>query len=246
MQRFGTLSQMNIAAPTCRPGEIGALLRGETGLIAQWMERWEAGRLALHIGMIMLGAGLYGAAMGWWRAPEQALYTAIKLPMIILLTTLGNALLNAMLAPLLGLNLTFRQSLLAILMSSAMAAAILGSFSPIAAFVVWNAPTLVPDEQMASGAYGFVKLLQVAVIAFAGVMANVKLWRMLAQMGGDPAAATRVLLAWLAGNLLLGGELSWILRPFIGSPLLPVEFLRDDALQSNFFEAVWKAMQQVF
>jgi hypothetical protein len=233
---------MNSSTPKFGPWEIGALLRGEAGPVAGWMARWELPRLALHLGVIILGAGLYGAAMGAWRAPEQALYTAIKLPMILLLTTLGNALLNAMLAPLLGLNLAFRQSLLAILMSSTIAAMILGSFSPIVAFVVWNAPALPPAEQMASGAYAFVKLLHVAMIAFAGVIANVKLRRILVEIGGNPAAATRVLLAWLAGNLLLGGELSWILRPFIGSPLLPVAFLRDDALQSNFFEAVWLAL----
>ena len=74
----------------------------------------------------MFGAGLYGAAMGWWRDPLQALYTGIKLPLVILLTTLGNALLNGMLAPLLGLNVTFRQSLGAILMSFAVTSVVPG------------------------------------------------------------------------------------------------------------------------
>jgi LmbE family N-acetylglucosaminyl deacetylase len=40
--------------------------------------------------------------------------------------------------------------------------------------------------------------------------------------------AWRVISAWLAANLFLGSQLSWILRPFIGSPGLPVEFLRHD------------------
>ena len=71
------------------------------------------------------GAGLYGAAMGWWRDPQQALYVAVKFPLIILLTTPGNALLNAMLAPLLGLNIPLRQSCSAILMSFTVTAAIL-------------------------------------------------------------------------------------------------------------------------
>jgi len=55
----------------------------------------------------------------------QALYTGIKLPLVILLSSLGNSLLNGMLAPLLGLNLTFRQSLLMVLMTFAIAAAFL-------------------------------------------------------------------------------------------------------------------------
>ena len=42
--------------------------------------------------------------MGSWASPLQSLYAGIKLPLVILLTTLGNGLLNGMLAPLLGLN----------------------------------------------------------------------------------------------------------------------------------------------
>jgi hypothetical protein len=100
---------------------------------------------------------LYGAAMGWWRDPQQALYVAIKFPLIILLTTAGNALINAMLAPLLGLNIPFRQSFSAILMSFTIAAAILGAFSPLMAFMVWNAPPMSP-EPVSGATYNFIKL----------------------------------------------------------------------------------------
>ena len=127
-----------------RPGlrQVSVLLRGETERIVPWTERWDARRVALHVAIILAGAGLYGAAMGWWRDPQQAWYVAIKLPLIVLLTAAGNGLLNAMLAPLLGLNIPFRQSFLAILMSFSIACAILGSFSPLAAFMVWNAPPM--------------------------------------------------------------------------------------------------------
>src|SRR5918992_674563 len=85
-----------------------------------------------HLPLLLRGeAGPIGAAMGCWRAPLQALYTGIKFPLVLLLTTLGTALLNGMLAPLLGLNIRFRESLLAILSSFTIAAAILGAFSPL-------------------------------------------------------------------------------------------------------------------
>ena len=101
---------MTTEAFQSRLSEIGVLLRGETQPVAAWSAQWEWPRVLRQIGFLVFGAGLYGAAMGWWRAPEQAWYVALKLPLIILLTTLGNALLNAMLAPLLGLNLTFPTS----------------------------------------------------------------------------------------------------------------------------------------
>src|SRR5262249_7836898 len=156
-------------------------------------------------------------------------FVAIKFPLIILLTTIGNALLNAMLAPLLGLNLGLRQSFLAILMSFTIASAILGSFSPIAAFAIWNAPSLSVDANVSAGTYAVIQLMHVLVIAFAGIVANLRLVQLLQQLSGSVAIARRVLFAWLAGNLFLGSQLSWICRPFIGSPGLKVQFLRDNA-----------------
>src|SRR5471032_1143501 len=224
--------------------EIATLLRGETETISAWSEGWNARRFALHLAVIIFGAGLYGAAMGWWRDPQQALYVAVKFPLIILLTTMGNALINGMLAPLLGLNIPFRQSFSAILMSFTIAAAILGAFSPLIAFMIWNAPP-ISTAGISSATYGFIKLINVAVIAFAGVTGNVRLFQLLARLGGSKALAFRVLFAWLAGNLFLGSQLSWILRPFIGSPDLPVEFFRGSALQGNFFENVLHTLQQI-
>ena len=211
------------------------LLRGKLKSLVAWTEQWSARRFWLHVGVILLGAGLYGAAMGCWRDPQQALYVAIKFPLIILLTMTGNALLNGMLAPLLGLNIPFRQSFSAILMSFTIAAAILGAFSPIIAFWIWNAPNIT-SATTADGTYSFILLAHVAVIALAGMTGNVRLFQLLGQLGGNRAVARRVLFAWLAGNLFLGSQLSWILRPFIGSPGLPVEFFRKTALHGNFYE----------
>jgi hypothetical protein len=233
------------AAGKPNPHDIGVLLRGEPDALLAWTERRDARRFALQVAVIVAGAGLYGAAMGWWRDPQQALYVAIKFPLIILLTTLGNALLNAMLAPLLGLNIPFRQSFSAILMSFTIAAAILGAFSPLMAFMVWNAPSMSP-EAVSGSTYSFIKLTHVAVIAFAGITGNVRLFQLLAQLGGSRTVARRVLFAWLAVNLFLGSQLSWILRPFIGSPSLPVEFFRTAALHGNFYENVFHSLLQIF
>ena len=182
--------------------------------------------------------------MGWWRDPMQALFVAIKFPLILLLTALGNALLIGMLAPLLGLNISFRQSLLSILMSFAIAAAILGAFAPLVVFLVWNAPPMIPGVE-STGAYQFVKLVHVIVIGFAGIASNVRLFQLLTRLAGRKRIARRVLFAWLAVNLFLGSQLTWLARPFIGAPYRDVLFFRDNAFWSNFYENVFSAVQEL-
>ncbi|HWY77199.1 MAG TPA: hypothetical protein VN281_16370 [Verrucomicrobiae bacterium] len=221
--------------------QIGALLRGEPGQVGMWVRRWSSRRLLLYGAVIVVGAGCYGAAMGSWRALLQAVYNGMKFPLVILLTTLGNGLLNGMLAPLLGLNIGFRQSLLVVSMSFTIASAILGSFSPLMLFLIWNTPPVTGSWSAVSSAYCFMQLATVVMIAFAGVVGNLKLVPLLRELSGSSAVAWRVLFAWLAVNLLLGSQLCWNLRPFIGDPKIPVEFFSTHAFEGNFFEAVFKA-----
>jgi hypothetical protein len=234
---------MNSSSASLGRSDFRTLLQGQADTLLRWTQPGHLRTTVMNVAVIILGAGFYGAAMGWWREPWQGFYVAIKFPLVILLTTLGNALLNAMLAPLLGLNISFRQSLLAILMSFTITAAILGAFSPLTAFVVWNAPAMTPDVK-STLTYGFIKLMHVAVIAFAGVAGVVRLYQLLTQLSGNKALARRVLFAWLVGNLFLGSQLTWIARPFIGAPYLPVVFLRDTAFEGNFYENVFQTLQQ--
>jgi hypothetical protein len=236
---------MPLNSATIKAGDIGMLLRGEPAPVRAWAEQSDARRMAWHGAVIVLGAGAYGAAMGWWRAPEQALFVAVKFPLIILITTAGNALLNAMLAPLLGLNISLRQSMQVVLMSFTVTAAILGAFAPLAGFLVWNAPP-ISLESLQSPEYGIMKLAHVAVIAFAGCAGNARLYQLLLQISGQAAVVRRVMFAWLAGNLFLGSQLGWILRPFIGAPNLPIEFIRSHlALQGNFYENLWHTLNNL-
>ncbi len=174
----------------------------------------------------------------------QAGYVAIKFPLIILATAFGNALLNGIFAPLLGLQIGFRQSLLAILMSFTIAATILGAVSPLIFFLVWNSPSINHNETLRS-THALLLLVDVVAIGIAGVAANVRLIKLLHLLSGSKIVATKIFFAWIAGNLFLGSQLSWIFRPFIGSPALPVEFLRRDAFHGNFYEAVFHAAQNL-
>ncbi|HSH17723.1 MAG TPA: hypothetical protein VLD18_16910 [Verrucomicrobiae bacterium] len=237
---------MNTLAPAASfLGDVPVLLRGETEALTRWLGEKGTRRELWCVAMILAGAGLYGASVGCWRAPGQALYTAIKFPLILLLTAAGNGLLNAMLAPLLGLNLTVRQSLQAVLLSFALISVILASFSPVVLFLIWNAPSMSADLDSAARAFSLIKVTQAAVIACAGVAANVRLVQLLRELAGSAAVARKVLFAWLAGNLFLGSQLTWILRPLFGSPHLEVQFLRANALEGNFFETLFYAMRHL-
>ena len=226
-------------------GRLTSLLRRERAAFDPLSAPKCRANLGLWVMTICLGAGCFGAAMGSWRSPLQALYTAIKLPLVILLTTLGNSLLNAMLAPLLGLNLSYRQTSAVILMTFAITAVMLGALSPVAWFVVWNTPPLTAAMRLSSPEYGVMQLTLAGFIALAGVVGNVHLLPFLSEWAGNVATARKVLFAWLAGNLFLGSQIAWVLRPFIWDPARPVEFIGREYLHGSFFETVFEAARRL-
>ena len=197
------------------------------------------------VASIVVGAGFYGAAIGSWRDGWQALYTGIKLPLVILLTTLGNGLLNGMLAPLLGLNIPFRQTFVLVLLSFAITSLILAGLSPIAWFVVWNTPPLGVKTGLSSPEYGLLQLTLAGFTAFAGIMGNVRLWPLLRNGTQTEGVAFRVLLAWLAANLFLGSQIAWVLRPFIWDPAGPVEFIGQQYFHGSFYETIFDAVRRL-
>lgn len=223
------------------PNPVDAFLRAEPEYFREWVMRRQGHLVVFCTTVIVAGAGCYGATMGCWRAPLQAFYTGIKLPLAIVLTTLGNGLLNGMLAPLLGLYVTFRQSLALVLMSFAITAMVLGALSPVALFIVWNTPALATGTTASSPEYALLQLTLAVFVALAGVMGNLRLVPLLRKWAGSTAVARNVLLAWLAGNLFLGSQICWVLRPFIWEANRPVEFIGQNCFQGSFFATIFNA-----
>jgi hypothetical protein len=56
--------------------------------------------------------------------------------------------------------------------------------------------------------------------------------------------AKNVFKAWMLVFALVGAQMSWVLRPFIGSPDMPFTWFREQ--ESNFFVAVLKALVALF
>jgi len=237
---------MNVAPATVRPLAAAAqFLRADAQRLKEWADRPRSGLVWLCVGAVIVGAGAYGAAMGSWCAPLQAAYVAVKLPLLILLTAIGNGLLNGMLAPLLGLKLNFRQTQTAVLISFALASTILGALSPVALFVVWNTPPLVATTRPSSPEHCFLQLTLVAFIAVAGVVGNVRLLPLLKRWASRDVVARRVLFAWLGGNLFLGSQICWVLRPFLWAQGGRVEFIGPHGFQGSFYETVFEAARRL-
>ncbi|HEX2225476.1 MAG TPA: hypothetical protein VHN15_14840 [Thermoanaerobaculia bacterium] len=80
----------------------------------------------LRLCLVMIaGAAVYGAVLGYWHGPRLSLYVAIKLPLVLLLTSAMTLVLSWLGAALLGLPLRFGQ--VAVLTFLALSAASLPS-----------------------------------------------------------------------------------------------------------------------
>lgn len=185
----------------------------------------------------LVGSALYGASLGLWRGPEQALYVALKFPLLIFATTGLNALLNWLLSLVVGADLSFRETLKVQFASYAIASTLLLSLVPVSLFVLWNAPGFAGTDRGLGNS--LVTLVHVVLIALAGIVGNLRLAAILRDRLANPRLARTILLAWLTGGLVVGAQVSWILRPFIGSPQLEIQFLRPHPLAGNFYTDVY-------
>ncbi len=223
---------------------LKTLLRGDAAQLGGLLRQPVTTALLLpYVTAIIIGCGMYGVALGLWRSPLMGFYAGIKMPLLIFVTLLVNGLINGMLAQVLGTGLSFRQTLMACLMCFAIFGLIVGSLSPLVIAMVLDSPP--PDHGDRVSWYRAIILTHTLVIASAGIVANHKLLRLLQNFAGDARTGLFAFVGWLAGNLFVGAQLSYVLRPFFGTPGLKVEFLRDHPFRGNFYESVWTMLKGV-
>jgi len=199
------------------------------------------------IGTIILGAGAYGLAFGIWRAPEQAVFSAIKLPALLLSVAVCTIGLGAMLAMLLRSKLSLRQTAVCMLLSFAVTSAVLGALAPMSIALDLLVPPSDPTKLAQSVSVGrALLLLHTTAVAGAGVTGVVRLRALLGRLGLDHAVARRVLVSWISAQFLVGSQLSWLFRPFFGEPRVRPTFFADHVLHGNFFDAVAVLMRSTF
>lgn len=192
--------------------------------------------LAVFVGV---ACALYGAVLAGWSSPRLAAYVAVKFPLLFFGTTLLVALFNWLSALLLDANLRFRDVLLIAAASMSVLAWVLLALTPVTLFLVW---TVAPDPATAATPdalrlpHNIILLLHGALLAIAGIFAILRFHLILRSTLPPTCKRSALAVFWVAAYALVGAQLAWILRPFVGSPFYPVAFLRTDALHRNVYE----------
>lgn len=163
-------------------------------------------------------------------AIERALATMIKVPLLFLLTiaiTFPSLYVFSLLARSRRHPTEMLQLLLA---ATCVILAVLASLGPIAAFFA-----------VCTRSYRFMVLLHFAFHVAAGLIgvAFLRRWLGPAPEAGKPPRI--VFRAWIVLFALVGAQMGWVLRPFLGNPQVPFTWLR--STDSNVFAFVGESIR---
>lgn len=186
------------------------------------------------IAIILLLGGFYGLSMGVFNPGWQTFASALKVPLLFLLTVFICFPALFIVNVLLGARMTFVQSLLLILTTIALITVVLASLAPIGVFFV-----------IINSSYSFIQLLHVAFFTVASVSGlwtlNQGLSYLCEKHGIYPRQGLIVTRAWVVIFALVGTQLAWNLRPFIGTESMQFEVFRRQ--EGNFYTAVVHSFQ---
>jgi hypothetical protein len=194
-----------------------------------------------YLGTILVLSAVFGATMGCMglsqdpgRGLLQAMSSAVKVPLLYLVSLLVCYPVLYVVVVLMGARMSFLQALAVILMALALNSILLVSCAPIVLFFMFTGSN-----------YDFIKLLHVLIFAFAGGWAMMALWQGLGAMCEKsslyPRQAVRILKVWMLVFGFVGTQMAWSLRPFVGSPGLEFQLFREGQ-QGNFYHAVWSSV----
>jgi len=170
---------------------------------------------------------LYGLVMGISNSWQQALMSAIKLPVLFLVTLLICLPTLYFFNLLYGSQLTFGQTAALIMAAVTVTAALTLAFASITLFF-W---LTVPD-------YEFFILLNVGVLAITAWWGLSFLRQGMRHIQRVAPAARRILAVWVAIYAFVGTQMGWALKPFFGAPGQPFEFIR--RTEGTFYTSVFR------
>ena len=190
--------------------------------------------------IVVLSTAAYGAVLAAWRSPLMAAYVAVKLPVVFVATTLVVSAFCWAAGLLCRAGLRYREVLGAVFSAMAVAGSILLALSPVVLYFVFSgAPDAGTREEMRF-AHATMMMVHILVLACAGATGNLVLCRALRRRVPPACRLAPMVALWIASFAIVGCQLGWIMRPLVGSPNIAVEFLRSDALDSNFLESLFR------
>ena len=199
---------------------------------AGWTDRtmrFEQAFVRLVVCLVLFGL-VYGGGMGTFRllAGEpvwlrQVFYSAVKVPLLLVTTFLITLPSFYVLNTLLGLRRDFGRTLRALVAAQAGLAIVLASFAPLT--IVWYASS--PDYQAAL-------LFNAAMFGAASFTAQWILRGYYRPLFARNPRHRWILRAWIGVYALVGIQMGWLLRPFVGSPGSEVQFLRPEAWDNAY------------
>ncbi|MEP0871559.1 hypothetical protein NDA01_17250 [Trichocoleus desertorum AS-A10] len=179
---------------------------------------------------------IYGAVIGAFAGPLQALSSAVKLPALYLITLIICLPTLYFFNIIFGSKLTLGQHFVVLLGSAAIISILLFSFAPVTLFFLATIDN-----------YQFFKLLNVIIFGITGFLGINFLYHGLQALSPQDSAGqatrTQILQSWLILYAFVGSQLGWTLRPFFGAPGEPFELFRD--MQGNFYLNVIQSFLEV-
>ena len=176
---------------------------------------------------ILLLSIIYGATMGLYSGGLQIVYSAVKVPMLLLISLYLTVPSYYVLYSLLGGKRSLRQTATLLLSGFTIMATILLAFVPVNLFFIITTPR-------SSDAHSFTAILNIAIFTLGGFFALIYLIKGAKILYKEPSEEWKP--AFLVGSVILmfvGTQLAWVLRPFFNYYEF---FIRP--LEGNFYTAV--------
>lgn len=213
---------------------VDQILRSETGL-AENMPRPRLGRLLTFI--VLFGI-FYGALMGSYGVTGtrlmQPIFSGVKVPLLLLVTFAISLPSFWVLNTLLGVGSDFREVLSALMTTQAALTVVLASLAPFTVF--WY---------VSFSDYHNAILFNGVMFGVASVAAQWFLRRLYRPLILRNPTHRRLLRFWLIIYAFVGIQMGYLLRPFIGNPILDVRFFREDSWGNAYVyvaQLIWKAV----
>jgi hypothetical protein len=199
---------------------------------------WSARSLGDLVMLVLVFGLFYGAVMGSFGGifgdrARQVLYSALKVPILLLVTFLLSLPSFFVINTLMGLRQDFAQATGALISAQAGLTIILASLAPMTA--LWYAST--PNYHTAVVFNGI-------MFAVASVGAQTILRRLYRPLIARNARHRVLLRMWLIIYTFVAVQMAWVLRPFVGDPGSPTSFFRPEAW-GNAWEVIGRLIWDV-